>query len=156
MLKYRNKYRIVSEFDRTTLEPIKEDLYIYCSNGGQVFRFNKNTLAYYRDGVLSSKLLEKLDNLKINYKNMTRSEVLIHFDEKDLDKLVDVFNIRTSGAGISPFSQKNLKLFKWFRDNEESYRKAGLIIENKRELSDEEREVLRQRMILAREKRNNS
>ena len=85
---------------------------------------------------------------------MTQSEVLIHFDEKDLDKLVDVFNIRTSGAGISPFSQKNLKLFKWFRNNEDTYRKAGLLNENKRELSDEEREVLRQRMILAREKRN--
>ena len=157
MLKYRNKYRVVCEFDRNTLQPAnKEDLYIYCSNQGQVYRYDENTLVYYRNGVLSSKLLEKLDDLKINYENMTQSEVLIHFDEKDLDKLVDVFNIRTSGAGISPFSQKNLKLFKWFRDNEDAYRKAGLLTENKRELSDEEREVLRQRMILAREKRNNS
>jgi hypothetical protein len=154
MLSYRNKYRVVSEFDRTTLQPNKEDLYIYCSNGGQIFRYNNDTLAYYRNGVLSSKLISKLDELKINYQNKTQSEVLIYFDEKDLDKLVEVFNIRTSGASISPYSQKNLKLFKWFRDNEDMYRKQGLLNENKRELTDEEREVLRQRMILAREKRN--
>jgi hypothetical protein len=146
----------VAEFDRVTLQPVNkdEDIYIYCSNGGQIFRYNDNTLGYYRDGVLSSRLLEKLDELSINYQNKTQSEVLIYFDEKDLDKLVDVFNIRTSGSGISPYSQKNLKLFKWFRDNEDTYRKQGLLNENKRELSDEEREVLRQRMILAREKRN--
>lgn len=157
MLKYRNTYRVVSEFDRVTLQPVnkEEDLYIYCSNGGQIYRYNKTTLVYYRDGVLSSRLLEKLDELKINYQNKTQSEVLIYFNEKDLDKLVDVFNIRTSGASISPYSQKNLKLFKWFRENEDAYRKQGLLNENKRELTDEEREVLRQRMLLAREKRSN-
>lgn len=156
MLKYRNKYRIVSEFDRVTLQPVnkEEDLYIYCSNRGQIYRYNKNTLVYYRNGVLSHRLLEKLDELGINYQNKTQSEVLIYFDEKDLDKLVDIFSIRTSGAGISPYSQKNLKLFKWFRDNEDTYRKQGLLNEHKRELTEEEREVLRQRMIKAREKRN--
>jgi hypothetical protein len=156
MLKYRNHYRVVAEFDRVTLQPVnkEEDLYIYCSNKGQIYRYNQDTLVYYRDGVLSSRLLEKLDELDINYQNKTQSEVLIYFDEKDLDKLVDVFNIRTSGAGISPYSQKNLKLFKWFRDNEDIYRKQGLLNQNKRDLTEEEREVLRQRMIKAREKRN--
>lgn len=156
MLKYRNLYRIVAEVDRTTLQPVnkEDDLYIYCSNRGQIYRFDENTLVYYRDGALSSRLLEKLDELGINYKNKTQSEVLIYFAEEDLDKVVDVFNIRTSGAGISPYSQKNLKLFKWFRDNEDKYRKQGLLNQNKRDLSEEEREVLRQRMMLAREKRN--
>jgi len=156
MLKYRNKFRIVAEFDRVTLQPVNrdEDVYIYCSNKGQVYRYDENTLVYYRDGVLSARLLEKLDELKVNYQNKTQSEVLIYFDEKDLDKVVDVFNIRTSGAGISPYSQKNLKLFKWFKESEDTYRKQGLLNENKRELTDEEREVLRQRMIMAREKRN--
>jgi hypothetical protein len=155
MLKYRNTYRVVVEFDRTTLEPSnKEDLYIYCSNKGQIYRYDKNTLAYYRDGVLSARLLEKLDSLNIKYDNKTQSEVLIYFKEEDLDKVVDVFGIRTSGASISPYSQKNLRLFKWFRDNEDTYRKQGLFVENKRELSEEEREVLRERMRIAREKRN--
>lgn len=156
MLKYRNHYRVVAEFDRVTLQPVnkEEDLYIYCSNKGQIFRYNQDTLVYYRDGVLSSRLLEKLDELGINYQNKTQSEVLIYFDEKDLDKLVDVFNIRTSGAGISPYSQKNLKLFKWVRDNEDEYRRQGLLNQNKRDLTEEEREVLRQRMMKAREKRN--
>jgi hypothetical protein len=154
MIGYRNTYRVVAEFDRTTLQPNKEDIYIYCSNGGQIYHYNEDTLVYYRDGVLSSRLLEKLDELKIDYENKTQSEVLIYFKEKDLDKLVDIFSIRTSGASISPYSQKNLKLFKWFRDNEDSYREKGLLNENKRELSEEEREVLRQRMIMAREKRN--
>jgi hypothetical protein len=156
MLRYRNQYRVVAEFDRVKLQPVnkEEDLYIYCSNKGQIYRFNQDTLVYYRDGVLSSRLLEKLDELKINYENKTQSEVLIYFNEKDLDKLVDVFGIRTSGSSISPYSQKNLKLFKWFRNNVYTYRKQGLLQENKRELTDEEREVLRQRMIMAREKRN--
>jgi hypothetical protein len=155
MLKYRNTYRICCEFDRTTLEPSnKEDLYIYCSNKGQIYRYNESTLVYYRDGILSTRLLEKLDNLKIKYDNKTQSEVLIYFKEEDLDKVVDVFSIRTSGASISPYSKKNLRLFKWFRDNEDTYRKQGLIVENKRELSEEEREVLRERMRIAREKRN--
>lgn len=151
MIGYRNTYRLVSEFVEIKN---KEDLYIYCSNGGQIYRFNNDTLVYYRDGILSSKLLEKLNNLGIWYDNKTQSEVLIHFKEKDLDKLVDIFSIRTSGASISPYSQKNLKLFKWFRDNEDTYRKQGLLNENKRDLTDEEREVLRQRMKLIREKRN--
>lgn len=155
MIGYRNTYRVVAEFDRKDLEiKNKEDLYIYCSNKGKIYRFNEDILVYYRDGILSSKLLEKLNNLGIWYDNKTQSEVLIHFKEKDLDKLVDTFNIRTSGASISPYSQKNLKLFKWFRDNEDKYRKAGLLNENKRDLTDEEREVLRQRMKMIREKRN--
>ena len=31
MKKYVGRYRVVCEFDRATLSPIKEDLYIQCS-----------------------------------------------------------------------------------------------------------------------------
>ena len=154
MEKYRGKYRVVCEFNRNNLEPIKEDTYIYCSNNGQIYRYNSNTLVYYREnGQVSQELLRKLDEAKGTYENKTVSEALIYFSEKDLDKVVDIFRIRTSGASYNPSSVRNLKLFKWFTENEQWYKDNGFIQE-KREMSDEEKQVLVERMKLAREKRN--
>jgi hypothetical protein len=154
MEKYRGQYRVVCEFDRRNLEPIKEDNYIYCSNGGQIYRYNSNTLIYYREnGQVSKELLTKLDEAKVTYENKTVSGIEIYFSENDLNKTVDIFKIRTSGASYNPSSVRNLKLFKWFTDNEQWYKDNGFIAE-KRELSDEEKQVLVERMKLAREKKN--
>lgn len=152
MEKYRGEYRVVCEFNRKNLEPIKEDNYIFCSNNGQIYRYNSDTLVYYREnGQVSKELLNKLDEANITYSNKTVSEALIYFSEKDLHKTVDIFKIRTSGASYNPSSVKNLKLFKWFTNNEQQYRDNGFI-QAKRELSDEEKQVLVERMKLAREK----
>ena len=154
MEKYRGKYRVVCEFNRNNLESIKTDTYIYCSNNGQIYRYNSNTLAYYREnGQVSQELLRKLDEAKVTYENKTVSEALIYFSEKDLYKVADIFRIRTSGASYNPSSVRNLKLFKWFTENEQWYKDNGFIQE-KREMSDEEKQVLVERMKLAREKRN--
>ena len=154
MEKYRGKYRVVCEFNKQNLEPIKEDNYIFCSNGGQIYRYNSDTLIYYREnGQVSQNLLEKLDNAKVTYENKTQSETLIHFSENDLHKVVDIFRIRTSGASYNPSSVRNLKLFKWFTENEQWYKDNGFIQE-KREMSDEDKQVLVERMKLAREKKN--
>lgn len=48
MLKYKGKYRVVCEFDQINLEPNKDDLYIVCSKDGQIYRVDKNRLAYYK------------------------------------------------------------------------------------------------------------
>ena len=154
MEKYRGKYRVVCEFNRNNLEAIKDDNYIFCSNSGQIYRYNSDTLVYYREnGQVSQELLKKLDEAKVTYENKTLSETEIYFSEKDLDKTVDIFKIRTSGASYNPSSVKNLKLFKWFTENEQWYKDNGFIQE-KREMSDEDKQVLVERMKLAREKKN--
>ena len=38
MNKYIGKYRVCLEWDRNTLEPIKDDTYIQCSKDGQIYR----------------------------------------------------------------------------------------------------------------------
>ena len=48
MKKYIGRYRVVCEFDRATLSPIKEDMYIQCSKSGQIYRIDNDTLAYYK------------------------------------------------------------------------------------------------------------
>ena len=47
----------------------------------------------------------------------------------------------TTGVDINPTSKKNLRKLKWFQENKEQYIKLGYY----KELSDEEKEVLRQR-----------
>ena len=154
MEKYRGKYRVVCEFNRNNLEAIKDDNYIFCSNSGQIYRYNSNTLIYYREnGQVSQELLKKLDEAKVTYENKTLSETEIYFSEKDLAKTVDIFKIRTSGASYNPSSVRNLKLFKWFTENEQWYKDNGFIQE-KREMSDEDKQVLVERMKLARKKKN--
>lgn len=48
MKKYIGRYRVVCEFDRATLNPIKGDMYIQCSKSGQIYRIDNDTLAYYK------------------------------------------------------------------------------------------------------------
>ena len=43
MKKYVGRYRVVCEFDRATLNPIKEDMYIQCSKSGQIYRIDNDT-----------------------------------------------------------------------------------------------------------------
>ena len=154
MEKYRGKYRVVCEFNRKDLKPIVEDNYIFCSSGGQIYRYNSDTLIYHREnGQISQKLIDKLNQAKVIYENKTVSETLIYFSENDLHKVVEIFRIRTSGASYKPSSVRNLKLFKWFTDNEQWYKDNGFIQE-KREISDEEKQILVDRIKLAREKKN--
>ena len=157
MLKYKNKYRVVCHFDLETLEPIKEDIFIYCANGGEIYRYSKDTLAFYRNSILNKKMLHKLDEAKVTYKNMAigSGETLIYFDEKDLDKTVDIFHIRTSGANVYPYSYRNLSLFKWYKDNKEYYDNKGLPPKTKgRELTEEQKELMAERLKKARENKN--
>lgn len=147
MHKYRGTYRVVCEVCQNTLEPEKDDVFIYCSNDGQIFRVNKNTLAYYRvNGIISSIMLSKLTAANVEFENRSNGEALLYFNEKDIHIVAEIVGARTSGAGFNPASKKNLRLFKWFRDNEEKYRSQGLLDSNRREMSEEEKQVVRDRL----------
>ena len=77
MVKYLRKYRICCEWDRRNLEPIKEDTYIPCLKGGQIYRVNNEVLAYYKAKRGNSKqLIKKLSDILI----LTKSQVENHQD----------------------------------------------------------------------------
>ena len=156
MLKYKNKYRVVCHFDVEDLTPIKEDIFIYCSGEGEIWRYSDTVLGYYKNSRTSKVLLEKLDNAGVEYEWLSEGarETVIHFKEADLDKVVDIFHIRTSGTSISPFSTKNLKLFKWYTDNKEHYDELGLPKKREgKELSEEDKAKLVERLKKAREQK---
>ncbi|ELU5588402.1 hypothetical protein [Clostridium perfringens] len=146
---YVGKYRVVCEFCRETLKPCKEDNYIYCSNKGQIYRFNDEVLVYYREGKNIAKLMIKNileKGIEVISDNSTRDDIMFKFYEKDIDKIAKIVRARTVGANIKPTSKRNLKLFKWFNDNEDFYIEKGLY-SKQIELSEAEREELRNRMI---------
>ena len=144
MVGYIGKYRILCEFSRNTLEPMKEDTYIACYKNAQIYRVNSNTLAYYRATRGYDKQI--YDNLKkLGVKRLenrsTDGDILIYFDESSLDIVVDEFGVITSGASINPWSIKNLRKLDWFKENKDVYIRKGLY----KELSEEEKEVYRER-----------
>ena len=144
MQKYLGKYRICCEFNKRNLEPIKEDMYIVCSREGQIYRIDDKILAYYRPSRGNSEqFCKKLIDLGVkDVKNYsTDGDMLIRFNEEDLDIVANEVGASTTGADIKPWSVKNLRKLKWFKDQKDKYIKLGYY----RELSEEEKEVLRER-----------
>lgn len=144
MNKYIGKYRVSVEFDRRNLEPIKEDTYIVCQKNGQIYRVNKDTLAYYKPKRGNSEQFSnKLIGLGVKSVNNCSSEgdILIYFSEDSLEIVTNEVGASTTGVDINPSSKKNLRKLKWFQENKEQYIKLGYY----KELSEEEKEVYRQR-----------
>ena len=144
MLKFCGKYRVVAEFDKATLEPIKDDLYIQCVKEGQIYRVDNTYLAYYRPTRGNSEQLsKKLIDLGVKgiSNRSTDGDILIHFKEESLDIVAKELGASTNGASINPTSVKNLRKQKWFRERKDEYIQKGLY----KELSEEEKEVFRER-----------
>lgn len=145
MDKYVGRFRVICEFDRATLKPIKEDNYIVCANSGQVFRIGLDTLAYYRPTRGNAQqMCDKLITLgaKEVINKSTDGDILIYFNEESLEIIADVFRASTNGAGVNPTSVRNLRKQQWFKDNKQYYIDKGLY----KELTEEEKEVLRNRL----------
>lgn len=144
MDKYIGKFRICCEFDRRNLEPIKEDTYITCAKNGQIYRVSENLLAYYKPKRGNSEhFTTKLKEMKVkNVENRSsEGDILIYFNEKSLDIVANEVGASTTGAEIKPSSKKNLRKLDWFKKNRDQYIKLGYY----KELSEEEKEILRQR-----------
>lgn len=145
MVKYLRKYRICCEWDRRNLEPIKEDTYIPCLKGGQIYRVNNEVLAYYKAKRGNSKqLIKKLSDIGVKWTedHSTDGDILIYFSEYDLDILAKEVGASQNGVNIKPWSVKNLRKLKWFKDNKQYY------IDNRyySEMSEEDKEILRERL----------
>ena len=144
MLRYYKTYRVCCEWDRATLEPIKDDTYIQCAKDGQIYRISDNILAYYKPRRGNSEQFsKKLIELGVNrVRNLsTDGDVLIQFAEENLDIVAKEVGASTNGVNIKPWSIKNLRKQQWFKDNKYQYIKNGLYIE----MSEEEKAILRER-----------
>jgi hypothetical protein len=147
MNKYIGQWRIVCEFDQVNLKPNKESTYIYCNGEGSIWRRSNNVLVYTREKKgISNILIENLNKLGVEViaDESTREDIQLVFNEKDLDVVARYFKARESGVNINPWSRKNLNLFKWFKNNKQSYIDNGYY-KISEELTDEEKEIFRQR-----------
>lgn len=143
MKKYIGQYRVVTEFDRTNLEPL-DDLYIVCSGQGQIYRVSQDLLAYYKPKRGNSyQFVSKLIDLGVKSVNNCSSDgdILIYFSKESLDIVANEVGASTTGADIKPSSKKNLRKLDWFKRNKDQYIRLGYY----KELSEEEKEIYRQR-----------
>lgn len=151
MRKYIGKYRVLCEWDRSTLEPLKDDTYIQCYKNGQIYRINDNgILAYYRPSKGNSyQLTSKFVELGVKSVNNCSSDgdILIQFNEDSLDIVAKEINASISGVNTKPESIKNLRHMEWFKKNKQYYIDKGLYSENKRELTDKQRQEIRERLL---------
>lgn len=133
MWKYVGKYRVASEFDRVTLKPLKDtktlskkiedkfpDTYIRCYNDGQIYRYSKDVLAYYRPNSsygYACNLADKFEanGIKVLDNHPSDEDILLYFYEKDLDKVASLVGAITKGKDIKPTSIKNLRTMSWYK-----------------------------------------
>ncbi|MBY6838816.1 hypothetical protein [Clostridium botulinum] len=156
MRKYIGKYKILCEWDRNNLEPIKDDTYIACYKNGQIYRVDNEILAYYRLNKGNSyQFSKKLIDLGVQSVNNCSSDgdILIYFNEENLNIVANEVNASTSSANRKPESIKNLRNMGWFKENKQMYIDKGLYSEKKRELTEEQKQELKDRMEQARKVR---
>ena len=118
---FRGKYRILCEYDKRTnqfprkLNGTFEDIdcYIPCYRG-RIFHYGNRTLEYYTDSLGRGHNIIKAIKEEFQGENIifniveTSSEVLFRFNAKDMERLEPYLKPKTSGASISPFSNRNL------------------------------------------------
>ena len=147
MNKYIGKYRLSVEFDRRDLSPIKDDVHIVCRSNGQIYRIDNNLLAFYKSKRGNSEqFANKLIDLGVKSVNNCSSDgdMLIYFAEDSLEVVANEVGASTNGTDISPSSIRNLRKLDWFKRNIQYYIDKGYYKE-KEELTEEEKEVYRQR-----------
>jgi hypothetical protein len=138
LLKYKGQYRLKAPYDfRTNEFPRDEkgnyadnDIYIDCKHGNQIYHYGgKELVAYITSLGRGRNIIKKLKEMKkedIILKVIeSDEEVLIHFHVKDIELFAYLLGARTSGAGISPFSVKNLP------SNKPKYNKYEVPLEHK-------------------------
>lgn len=115
-----------------------EDVYIDCYYGIQIFYYGNRILELYcpskqRGRNIISEIQEQFGNDIIFNITENDKELTFRFKNSDMDKIERIVKIKTSGASISPFSQKNLPKsdYEISDDKLERYKN---IIENKPEI----------------------
>lgn len=148
--KFKGKYRLLPElclntqdFPRNDKGEIDEDaeVYISCRYGNKISYWGLNSS---RRGVLIAYIPSlgrgrnikkelKKQNIEIFNYDESAEEVLFHFLASDIEPVAKLLGAKTSGASISPFSNKNLPKsdFEIPTDKMEAYKKITSRIEKK-------------------------
>lgn len=142
LMKFKGKYRLKTAIDKITNDfPRDEngmleqnDIYIDCMGGSQITHYGRSTLMAYipslgRGHNILIAIAKELNvpedrNYEVLYSNLekegtikdihdTDGEVEFKFDAKNIDFIAKYLKPKTSGAGISPFSTKNLPKAKY-------------------------------------------
>lgn len=125
ILKYKGKYRVLSEICKDTMDFPREadgsycdnDLYISCQHGNKIYTYGHKgshkevwLVAYIPSIGRGRNVKRALDEQNVYYEEYLEndSEVMFHFKAKDIDTIAELLKAKTSGCDISPFSPRNL------------------------------------------------
>lgn len=118
--KFKGQYRILPELDLETNDiprdpegNIDEDaeVFIACQQGNKIRYWGNGILIGYVPSLGRGRNIKKaMDREGIEYFNYDESdeEIMFHFKAKDIEPVAELMKAKTSGAGISPFSSRNL------------------------------------------------
>lgn len=119
LMRYKGKYRLLCELDQNTNDFPRDDngniedidVYISCQHGNKIFNYGHGKLIAYIPslgrGRNITKALKEKDVEYIDYLE-TDEEIEFKFKATDIEVVVELMKAHTSGASISPFSNKNL------------------------------------------------
>lgn len=125
LMKYKGRYRLLCELDQNTNDFPRDydgsiddtDVYISCQHGNKIFVYghidNKRPvwlLAYVPSLIRGHKIIKTLKEKDIEIIDIRENdeEVEFKFKATDIKIVAELMKARTSGASISPFSNKNL------------------------------------------------
>ena len=118
--KFKGKYRILSEIDQSTNDFTRKlngsyediDCYIACQNNIRVYYYGNKTLMVYIPSVGRGnniiKAIQEINSELIFDIVRTDAEVEFKFLYSNSDTIIPLLKPKTNGAGISPFSSRNL------------------------------------------------
>lgn len=127
LMKYKGVYRILPELDVETNDIPRDyngeiadgynDIYIACQYGSKIMEYGhiNNTKPVWLSAYIPSlgrgrniiKVLKEKDIEYIDYRE-SDEEVEFKFKAKDIEIVAELMKAKVAGAGISPFSSKNL------------------------------------------------
>lgn len=143
IMRYKGKYRLLCPYDKETNQYPRKlngtfediDVYISCYNKIQITYYGKSILQAYIPSLQRGRnIIESIkndlgDEIVFDI-NITNSEVIFKFHSKYMEQLGSYLKPKTSGANISPYSNKNLPRNKAYKIPDEDLTKYKEIIEN--------------------------
>ena len=147
--KYVGKYRVMCHIDKNTNDFPKEvkgesleysynDLYIPCACKGEITNYGRGVLEYYCPSIQRyHNILKKIDKDIIIRSFESSSEGWFRFKADNIEEVAKVVTPKTNGAGIRPFSKKNLPKTSYIIPEEDMEQYKNVI--NWDKLTDEQR-----------------
>ena len=140
--KFKGQYRIKVPYNLTTNDFTRKlncnledvDCFIDCQYGNKIFHYGRDVLQAYIPSLGRGhnilKAISEIDPSIIFDIEETDAEILFKFKYSNSDKIIPLLKPKTSGAGISPFSSKNLPRNKGYKIPDEELQSYKDILAN--------------------------